>query len=131
MPSREYSGLTPLRLTVLISLLSKGALEGCFQHQFGSLLFMVPLSHPYMTTGKNVALTIRSFVSKVMSLLLKTLSRFVTAFLPRSNLTLENGPLGPKIFLSPIIQAQPWEPLLAFPEKGVCNFDKQTKPNTA
>ena len=45
---------------------------------------MVKLSHPYMTTGKNIALTIRTFVSKVMSLLSNTLSRFVIAFLPRS-----------------------------------------------
>ena len=47
---------------------------------------MVPLSHPYMTTGKTIALTIWTFVSKVMSLLFKTLSRFITAFLPRSKL---------------------------------------------
>ena len=46
---------------------------------------IVPLSHPYMTTGKTIALTIRTFVSKVMSLLFNTLSRFVTAFLPGSN----------------------------------------------
>ena len=45
---------------------------------------MVPLSHLYMTTGKAIALTIRSFVSKVMSLLFNMLSRFVIAFLPRS-----------------------------------------------
>ena len=45
---------------------------------------MVQLSHPYMTTGKTIALTIRTFVGKVMSLLLNTLSRFVIAFLPRS-----------------------------------------------
>ena len=45
---------------------------------------MVQLSHPYMTTGKTIALTIRTFVSKVMSLLSNTLSRFVIAFLPRS-----------------------------------------------
>ena len=45
---------------------------------------MVQLSHPYMTTGKTTALTIWNFVSKVMSLLFNSLSRFVTAFLPRS-----------------------------------------------
>ena len=45
---------------------------------------MVQLSHPYMTTGKTIALTIQTFVSKVMSLLIKALSRFVIAFLPRS-----------------------------------------------
>ena len=46
---------------------------------------MVQLSHPYMTTGKTKALTIRTFVGQVMSLLFNMLSRFVTAFLPRSN----------------------------------------------
>ena len=45
---------------------------------------MVQLSHPYMTTGKTIALTIRTFVDKVMSLLFNMLSRFVTVFLPRS-----------------------------------------------
>ena len=45
---------------------------------------MVQLSHPYMTTGKTIALTVQTFVGKVMSLLLKMLSRFVIAFLPRS-----------------------------------------------
>ena len=48
------------------------------------LSFMVQLSHPYMTTGKTIALTTYTFVSKVMSLLFNTLSRFVIAFLPRS-----------------------------------------------
>ena len=48
---------------------------------------MVQLSHLYMTTGKTIALTIQTFVGKVMSLLLNTLSRFVIAFLPRSNLS--------------------------------------------
>ena len=47
-------------------------------------LLMVQFSHPYMTTGKTIALTIRTFVSKVMSLLFNMLSRFVIAFLPRS-----------------------------------------------
>ena len=49
-----------------------------------SAFFMVQLSHPYMTTGKAIVLTIHTFVGKVMSLLFNTLSRFVTAFVPRS-----------------------------------------------
>ena len=49
-----------------------------------SAFFIVQLSHPYMTTGKNIALTRQTFVDKVMSLLFNMLSRFVTAFLPRS-----------------------------------------------
>ena len=81
----------PLGLTSLISLLFKG-LSRFFssttirKHQFfgGSTFFMVQLSHLYLTTGKTIALTIWTFVSKVMSLLCKMLSRFVIAFLPRS-----------------------------------------------
>ena len=53
---------------------------------------MVHLSHPYMTTGKTIALTIRTFVSKVMSLLFNMLSRFVIAFLPRSKLKSSPSP---------------------------------------
>ena len=68
-----------------------GTLKSLFQHHSSkasilqcSAFFMIQLSHPYMTTGKTTALTIRTFVGKVMSLLLNTLSRFVIAFLPRS-----------------------------------------------
>ena len=68
-----------------------GTLESLLQHHNSkasilrhSDVFMVQLSHLYMTTGKTIALTIQSFVSKVMSLLFNMLSRFVIAFLPRS-----------------------------------------------
>ena len=80
----------PLEWTGWISLQSKG-LKNLLQHHsskasilWRSALFIVQLSHPYMTTGKNIALTIWTFVSKVMSLLFNTLYRFVIAFLPRS-----------------------------------------------
>ena len=70
----------------------QGILKSLLQHQSskwaiifqGSAFFMVQLSHPYMTIGKAIALTRCTFVSKVMSLLFNTLSRFVIAFLPRS-----------------------------------------------
>ena len=111
-PSSEYSALISFRIDWFDLLAVQRTLKSLLQHHnseasipWCSVFFMIQLSHLYMTTGKNVALTIRTFVSKVMSLLLNTLSRFVTAFLPRSNLSLENGLLGPKIFLSPIIQA--------------------------
>ena len=71
-------------------MLSKG-LKSLLQHHSSkasiiqcSVFFMVQLSHPYMTTGKTIALTIQTFVSKVMSLLSNMLSRLVIAFLPRS-----------------------------------------------
>ena len=88
-PSNECLGLISFRIDWLISLLSKG-LSSLFQNHSSkasiiqhSSFFMVQLSHLYMTTGKNIALTIRTFVSKVMSLLFNMLSRFVIAFLPR------------------------------------------------
>ena len=78
-------------LVGLISLQSKGLSRGFYsitiqKHQFFncSAFFMVQLSHPYMTTGKTMALTIRTFVGKVMFLLFNTLSRLVRVFLPRS-----------------------------------------------
>ena len=86
----NVQGLFPLGLTCLISLLPKG-LKSLLQHHSlkASILghsgfFMVQLSHPYMTTGKTIALTKRTFVGKVMFLLFNMLSRFVIAFSPRS-----------------------------------------------
>ena len=83
-------GWFPLGLTGLISLLSRDSQESSLHHSskesiiWHSAFFMVELSHPYMTTGKTIALTIWTLVDKVMSLLLNTLSRFVIAFLARS-----------------------------------------------
>ena len=69
----------------------QGSLKSLLQHHSSkasilrhSAFFIVQLSHPYMTTGKTIALTIQTFIGKVMSLLYNTLSRFVIAFLPRS-----------------------------------------------
>ena len=88
-PSNEYSGLISFRLTGLISLQFKGLSESSPTPQLESInssafSLLYGLSHPYMTTGKTTALTIQTFVSKVMSLLLNMLSRFVTALLPRN-----------------------------------------------
>ena len=87
----NIQGLFPLRLTSLISLLSKelSRVSSNTTVQKASILrqstfFMVQSSHSYMTTGKNIALTQRTSVGKVISLLSNTLSRFVMAFLPRS-----------------------------------------------
>ena len=83
-------GWFPLGLIGWISLMFKG-LSRVLEHQNlkasiipHSVFFIVQLSHPYKTTGKTIALTIWTFVSKVMSLLFNVLSRFVIAFLPRS-----------------------------------------------
>ena len=90
-PSNEYPGLISLRMDWLDFLEVQGTLKSLFQHHSSkasvlqcSAFFMVQLSHPYMTTGKTMALTRWTFVCKVMSLLFNTQSRFVIAFLPRS-----------------------------------------------
>ena len=85
----KIQGSFPLRLTGLISLLSKGLSRVQHHNLKASILwcsafFMVQLSHLYMTTGKIIALSIWAFVGRVMSLLFNSLSRFVIAFLPRS-----------------------------------------------
>ena len=89
-PSNEYSGLTSFRID-RFDLLVHGTLKSLLQHHSSkasilwcSAFFMVQHLHPYMTTGKTIALTIQTFVSKMMSLLSDTLSRFVITFLPRS-----------------------------------------------
>ena len=90
-PSKEYPGLISFRMDWLDLPVVQGTLKTLLQHcslktsilQWSNF-FIVQLSHPYMTTGKIIILTICIFVSKVMSLLFSTLSRFVIAFLPRS-----------------------------------------------
>ena len=91
-PSNEYLGLISFRMDWLDLLAVQGTFKSLLQHHSlkasilqCSAFFIVQLSHPYMTTGKTIALTKRTFVSKVMSLLFNILSRFVKAFLPRSN----------------------------------------------
>ena len=90
-PSNEYSGLLSFRVNWFDLLAVQGSLKSLLQHHSSkasvlwcSALFMVQLSHLYMTTGKTTALIIWTFVGKVMSLLSNMLSRFVIAFLPRS-----------------------------------------------
>ena len=88
-PSNEYSGLISFRIDWLDLLAVQGTLKSLLQHCSSkvsilqrSAFFMVQLSQPYMTTGKTIALIIRSFVVKAMSLLFNMLPRFVIAFLP-------------------------------------------------
>ena len=89
-PSNEYSGLTSFSIDWFYLLADQGALKSLLQHHSSkasihclSVLFLVEFSHPYVTTGKTIALTIRTFVGKVMILVFNTLARFVIAFLPR------------------------------------------------
>ena len=97
-PSSEYSGLISFR-TDWFDLAVQGTLKSLFQHYnlkasilLHSAFFMVQLSPPYMTTGKTVALTRRTFVGKVMSLLFNMLSGLVIAFLSRSKCLLISWP---------------------------------------
>ena len=90
-PSNEYSGLIAFRMDWLDLFAVKGTLKSLLQHHSSkastlqcSVFFIVQLSHPYMTTGKTIALTRQTFVGKVMTLLFNMLSRLVIAFLPRS-----------------------------------------------
>ena len=90
-PSSEYSGLISLKID-WFDLAIQGTFRSLPQHHsskalilWSSAFFMVQLSQPYVTTGKSIALTLQTFVSRVMSLLFNTLSRFVIIFLPRSN----------------------------------------------
>ena len=89
-PSNEYSGLISFRMDWLDFLAIQGTLKSLLQHHsskasvlWHSTFFMVQLSHPYMATGKTIALTRWTFVGKVMSLLFNMLSRLVITFLPR------------------------------------------------
>ena len=90
-PSNEYSGLISFRMDWLDLLAVQGALKSLLQYHSSkasilqcSAFFIVQLSHPYMNTGKTIALTRRTFVGKVMSLLFNMLSKLVKIFLPRN-----------------------------------------------
>ena len=89
--SKEHPGLISFRMEWLDLLAAQGILKSLLQHHSSkasvlhcSAFFIVQLSHPYMTTGKTIALPRQTFVGKVMSLLFNMLSRLVIAFLPRS-----------------------------------------------
>ena len=108
-PSNEHSGLISFRMDWLDLLVVQGTLKSLLQHHSskasslrGSALFTVQLSHPYMTTGKTIALTRWTFVGKVMSLLFNRLPRLVVTFLPRSKCLLISWLQSPSaVFLEP------------------------------
>ena len=91
IPAKEHPGLISFRVDLLDLLVVQGTLKSLLQHHSlktsilqCSAFFTVQLSHPYMTTGKIIALTRQTIVGKVMSLLLNMLSRLLITFLPRS-----------------------------------------------
>ena len=90
-PSNEYSGLISFRMDQLDLLAVQGTLKSLLQNHnskasilWCSAFFTVQISHPYMTTGKTIALTIWTFIGKVMSLIFNMLSRLVITFFPKS-----------------------------------------------
>ena len=105
-PSNGYSGLISFRID-WFDLAVQGTFSSLFQHNskasilWRSVFFMVQLSHPYMTTEKTIALTIWTFVSKVMFLLFNMLSRFVIVFLPRSKRLLISWLQSQSVILEP------------------------------
>ena len=108
-PSNEYSGLISFRMDWLDLLAVQGTLKSVLQHHSSkasilrcSAFFRVQLSHPYMTTGKTIALTRWTFVGKVMSLLFNMLSRLVITFLSKSKCPLILWPRSPSaVILEP------------------------------
>ena len=107
--SNDHPGLICLRMDRLDILAVQGTLKSLLQHHSSkasvprhSAFFTVQLSHPYMTTGKTIALTRRTFVGKVMSLLFNMLSRLVITFLPRSKHLLSSWQQSPSaVILEP------------------------------
>ena len=121
-PSNEYSGLISFRIDWLDLLAVQGTLKSLLQHQsskasvlWHSALFMIQISHPYMTTGKTIALTRWTFVGKVMSLLLNMLPRLVIAFLPRSKSLLISWLQSPSAVILEPPQNKVWHCFHCFP----------------
>ena len=106
IPSKEHPGLISFRMDWLDFPAVQGTLKSLLQYHSSkasilqySAFFTVQLSHPYMTTGKTIALTRRTFVGKVMSLLFNMLSRLVITFLPRSKRLLISWPQSPSAMI--------------------------------
>ena len=114
---RKYSGLTSFRINWFDPLAVQGTLKSLLQHNSKpsilqcSAFFIVQLSHPYMSTGKTIALTTRTFVGKVMSLLFNMLSRLLITLLPRSKCLLISWLKSP----SAVILETPQKCLTLFP----------------
>ena len=117
-PSNEHPGLISFRMDWLDLLAVQGTLKSLLQHHSSkasilrcSAFYTVQLSHPYMTTGKTIALTRRTFVGKVISLLFNMLSKLVITFLPRSKCLLISWLQSP----SAVILEPPQKSLTLFP----------------
>ena len=121
-PSSEHPGLISSRMDQLDLLAVQGTLKSLLQHHSSkasifwcSAFFTVQLSHPYMTTGKTIALTRWTCVGKVMSLLFNTLSRLVITFLPRSKFLLISWLQSPSAVILEPRKNKVWHCLHCFP----------------
>ena len=122
IPSKEYPGLISFRMAWLDLLAVQGTLKSFLLHHISkasilrcSAFFTVQLSHPYMTTGKTIALTSWTFVGKVMSLLFNMLSRLVITFLPRSKHLLISWLQSPSAVILEPPQNKVWHCFHCFP----------------
>ena len=130
-PSNEHPGLISFRMDWLDLLAVQGTLKRLFQHHSSkasilqcSAFFTVQLSHPYMTTGKTIALTRRTFVGKVMSLLFNMLSKLVITFLPRSKRLLISWLQSPSAV---ILEPKKMKSALLLGRKIMTNLDSTLK----
>ena len=121
-PSNEYSGLISFRMDWLDLHAVQGTLKSLLQHHSSkasilqcSAFYMVQLSHPYMTTGKTIALTRQTFVGKVMSLFFNMLSKLVITFLPRSKCFLISWLQSPSAVILEPPQNKVWHCFHCFP----------------
>ena len=121
IPSNEHSGLISFRMDWLDLLAVQRTLKSLFQHSSKasilqhSAFFTLQLSHPYTTTGKTIALTRRTFVHKVMSLLLNMLSRLVVTFLARNKHLLISWLQSPSAVILEPLQNKVWHCFHCFP----------------
>ena len=121
IPSKEIPGLISFRMDWLDLLAVQGTLKSLLQHQVQKHQFFSTQpssqsnSHPYMTTGKTIALTRRTFVGKVMSLLLNMLSRSVITFLPRSKRLLISWLQSPSVVILEPRKIKSWHCFHCFP----------------
>ena len=121
-PSNEYSGLISFRIDWLDLLAVQGTLKSLLQHLSSkasiflhSAFFIVEISHPYMTTGKTIALSRQTFVNKAMPLLLNMLSRLVITFLPRSKRLLISWLQSPSAVIFGAPKNKVWHCFHSFP----------------
>ena len=121
-PSKEHPGLISFRMDWLALLEVQGTLKSLLQHQnskasvfWHSAFFRAQLSHPYMATGKTIALTRRTFVGKVMSLLFNMLSRLVITFLSSSKHLLISWLQSPSVVILEPLQNKVWQCFHCFP----------------